>query len=433
MRKLVYSLLLLLIFSGLAYAGTTTTNYDLQLPSAGDTGWTDTLKTTFDKVDTQMKVNADGHTTNTNAQTICGTNLLLDGDGDCVSLGSGGHGDGSNCSSGSYPLGVDGDGAVQSCTDASTEIDSIVLTHKNVASAHHSKYLDSEVDTIVATHTALGNAHHNESHTVASHSDTTGTGTELNTLTDGSETTLHSHAGGGGSPGGSNTQVQFNDSSSFGGDAGMTYNKITDHLTLVGTVTGGSITIVTGGGSFSFREATATGAAGLVNNTPGQDAKQDHYTADGDGTDDNFTVVYGLGTIDDITNRERLQIGWDESDGTYIIRMNSSGTGVDKAIEMSIGINDNQILLNPDGSVDMEAGDLNITAGSVHITAGKLTVAKTVTISGTGATIEFTTGETADPCGGLNEGTLFYNTTANVFCFCDGTNDLKVADGSACF
>ena len=39
---------------------------------------------------------------------------------------------------------------------------------------------------------------HAESHTVASHSDTTATGAELEELTDGSETTLHSHAGGGG-------------------------------------------------------------------------------------------------------------------------------------------------------------------------------------------------------------------------------------------
>ncbi len=39
---------------------------------------------------------------------------------------------------------------------------------------------------------------HAESHTVASHNDTTGTGAELNTLTGGGETALHSHAGGGG-------------------------------------------------------------------------------------------------------------------------------------------------------------------------------------------------------------------------------------------
>tara|TARA_R100001163_G_scaffold29253_1_gene23326 strand:- start:182 stop:3388 length:3207 start_codon:yes stop_codon:yes gene_type:complete len=41
--------------------------------------------------------------------------------------------------------------------------------------------------------------------------------------------------GGGGStsPGGSDTQVQFNDSSAFGGDSGLTYNKTTDTLTAV--------------------------------------------------------------------------------------------------------------------------------------------------------------------------------------------------------
>lgn len=38
-------------------------------------------------------------------------------------------------------------------------------------------------------------------------------------------------------PGGSDTQVQFNDSSAFGGDAGLTYNKTTDSLNVAGTMT----------------------------------------------------------------------------------------------------------------------------------------------------------------------------------------------------
>lgn len=38
--------------------------------------------------------------------------------------------------------------------------------------------------------------------------------------------------GGGGTPGGSDTQVQFNDGGAFGGDAGMTYNKTTNTLTI---------------------------------------------------------------------------------------------------------------------------------------------------------------------------------------------------------
>jgi hypothetical protein len=50
--------------------------------------------------------------------------------------------------------------------------------------------------TVDSTHS--GSAHHTDAHTVVSHSDTTGTGAELNTLTDGSTTTLHAHSGGGG-------------------------------------------------------------------------------------------------------------------------------------------------------------------------------------------------------------------------------------------
>ena len=46
--------------------------------------------------------------------------------------------------------------------------------------------------------------------------------------------TMRGIGGGSGTPGGSDTQVQFNDGGSFGGDAGLTYNKTTDALTLAG-------------------------------------------------------------------------------------------------------------------------------------------------------------------------------------------------------
>jgi len=49
-------------------------------------------------------------------------------------------------------------------------------------------------------------------------------------------------------PGGSDTQVQFNDAGSFGGDAGMTYNKAQDWLT-VGAVFAGSIVLSQSSGS----------------------------------------------------------------------------------------------------------------------------------------------------------------------------------------
>jgi hypothetical protein len=58
-------------------------------------------------------------------------------------------------------------------------------------------------------------------------------------------------SGGGGTPGGANTQIQFNDASSFGGSAGLTFNKTTNALATTGTVsataniTGGNV--LTGG------------------------------------------------------------------------------------------------------------------------------------------------------------------------------------------
>lgn len=56
------------------------------------------------------------------------------------------------------------------------------------------------------------------------------TGTLLRARINGATVSLG--AGGGGTPGGSDTQVQFNDGGAFGGDAGLTYNKTTDALTL---------------------------------------------------------------------------------------------------------------------------------------------------------------------------------------------------------
>jgi hypothetical protein len=44
--------------------------------------------------------------------------------------------------------------------------------------------------------------------------------------------------GGNGTPGGANTQVQFNDTGVFGGDSGLTFNKNTNALTVAGNISG---------------------------------------------------------------------------------------------------------------------------------------------------------------------------------------------------
>ena len=61
--------------------------------------------------------------------------------------------------------------------------------------------------------------------------------------------------GGGGSPGGANTQIQFNDGGSFGGDSDLTYNKTTNALQSAGFITAslgfsGSLTQLSDGTSY---------------------------------------------------------------------------------------------------------------------------------------------------------------------------------------
>jgi hypothetical protein len=68
------------------------------------------------------------------------------------------------------------------------------------------------------------------------------------------------------SPGGSDTFVQFNDGSTFGGDAGLTYNKSTDSLTIAGdlAVNGGDITTTTTTATIFNTTATTVDAFGAA-------------------------------------------------------------------------------------------------------------------------------------------------------------------------
>ncbi len=69
---------------------------------------------------------------------------------------------------------------------------------------------------------------------------------------------------GGGSPGGSNTQVQFNDGGSFGGDTGLTFDKANGDLEVGGDVdVSGSLKAVEGVISYSDSDSTLTGLVSI--------------------------------------------------------------------------------------------------------------------------------------------------------------------------
>lgn len=77
--------------------------------------------------------------------------------------------------------------------------------------------------------------------------------------------------GGNGSPGGTNTQVQYNNAGAFGGDAGFTYNDVTNTLTVgsiigngsgLSAIAGANVTGIVANAAFATLAATANTVAG---------------------------------------------------------------------------------------------------------------------------------------------------------------------------
>ena len=123
-------------------------------------------------------------------------------------------------------------------------------------------------------------------------------------------------SGGGGTPGGSDTQVQFNDGgSTFGGDVDFTWNKTTNVLGITGDINlsdGGTYTTTlqtitpTAARTISFPDATGTvalvaGSSGqvLYNNAGAVAGGNLGYNA----TTGAFGYINGTGTITQATNK----------------------------------------------------------------------------------------------------------------------------------
>jgi hypothetical protein len=124
-----------------------------------------------------------------------------------------------------------------------------------------------------------------------------------------------SSTGGGGTPGGSDTQIQFNDAGAFGGDVDLTYNKTTNKLTTKGDVEindGGSFTSTiqcvspTANRTISFPDSTGTvalvaGSSGQVifNNAGAYGGGNLGYNT----TTGAFGYLNGTGTVTQATNK----------------------------------------------------------------------------------------------------------------------------------
>lgn len=116
--------------------------------------------------------------------------------------------------------------------------------------------------------------------------------------------------GGGGTPGGSNTQVQYNDGGAFGGDAGLTFNEATDILTAVGGVDIDSDAGLLRLGA-SQDVVLARDAANILAQRNGTNAQQHR--------------IYG--TFTDASNYERYVGGYDTGEIAFVFKTERAGTG----------------------------------------------------------------------------------------------------------
>ena len=127
-------------------------------------------------------------------------------------------------------------------------------------------------------------------------------GSGVTILSEANGSIIISSTGGGGLPGGSNTQIQFNDGGSFGGDSGLVFDKTTDTLTTVNLT--GSLTKLSDGTSYLIAgdniEVT-TGSNGQVIISGGKigDSEDGSYT---DGLFTDFTTDTTVGVAVDRFN-----------------------------------------------------------------------------------------------------------------------------------
>jgi len=127
------------------------------------------------------------------------------------------------------------------------------------------------------------------------------------------------------------------------------------------------------------------------------------------------------------------------SRGTGVINL-SNGEQLENSTDGDVCIKGVGGTNNEDICFDVETTanevDIQSTTGANLTTSLIFTISGTLEITGTldgGTGILITGTFSSDPCNAAREGAIFYNATKNVHCFCDGTNDLEINDGTACF
>ena len=213
--------------------------------------------------------------------------------------------------------------------------------------------------------------------------------------------------GGNGSPGGSNTQIQFNDAGSFGGDPGFTYDKVTNTLTVENITAGNSpddVVHIEGSahvtGDLEVNDVLSAGNLSTSGNVTGDYLIGNGFYITGISIDTanyvtqpNQANITSLGNLlylnvdGDIVTTGNLQISGDYAGANLSLNANLSAANGAFTNKVTIGSNltiNNSAVLRVVGNIN-SIGSANISLGTlanIHITGGS--GGQVLTTDGTG-------------------------------------------------
>jgi hypothetical protein len=244
-------------------------------------------------------------------------------------------------------------------------------------------------------------------------------------------------SGGSGSPGGLNTQVQFNDAGAFGASADLTYNDTTNTLAVTGTL------VATGSGTgyiFSLSGSTIDSSfgGGLIQSKYALKTNDDILIDAGDvaGVDGDITLLAKTGQV--------IAAGGNQTDilainslGGVVGSVNTiqtlDGAGIDVHSANALSLSGSAITVT--GPLDVQAGatgDILLVAGSSAELTADSTVAITsnndvveISANGVGATINLNSNVNA-----TTNITASGHVSASTY-YGDGSNLSGVGGGSA--
>jgi len=149
--------------------------------------------------------------------------------------------------------------------------------------------------------------------------------------------------GGGGTPGGSDTQIQFNDASSFGGDADLTWNKTTNVMTVTGDVNlsdGGTYTTtlqtITPTANRTVSIPDATGTVALVAGSNGQLVYNNAGAYAGGPVYDSTAGTLGYSTGGTVTQATNKSTGVTLNGASGRITMNGAALAADTTVSFTL-------------------------------------------------------------------------------------------------